>query len=38
VIAADENTMDQMIAGGIDVFEQGVTDTPDFTNQNESNS
>lgn len=38
VIAADDNTMDQMIAGGIDVFEQGVNDTPDFTNQNESNS
>ena len=38
VIAADDNTMDQMIAGGIDVFEQGVKNTPDFTNQNESNS
>ena len=38
VIAADDNTMDQMIAGGIDVFEQGVNDTPSFTNQNESNS
>ena len=38
VIAADDNTMEQIISGGIDVFEQGVNDTPDFTNQNESNS
>lgn len=38
VLVADDNTMDQMIAGGIDVFEQGVNDTPEFTNQNESNS
>ena len=38
VLVADDNTMDQIIAGGIDVFEQGVNDTPDFINQNESNS
>ena len=38
VIAADNNTMDQMIAGGRDVFESEVNDTPDFSNPNESNN
>jgi len=38
VIAADNDTMDQMISGGIVVFEKGVSDTDEYTNQNESNS
>jgi len=38
VVVANDNAMDQMISGGIDVFEQEVNEVPEFTNQNESNS
>ena len=38
VVVANDNAMDQMIAGGIDVFEEEVNEVPGFTNQNESNS
>jgi hypothetical protein len=38
VVVADDNTVDQLIAGGRDAFDAGVNDTPDNTNPNVSNS
>lgn len=38
VIVADEDTMDQLMAGGLDTFQSGVNDTPDTGNQNVSNA
>lgn len=38
ILPADENTMEQIIAGGRDVFEDEVNNTDDIGNPNESNN